>query len=479
MDSVRQQYELLLRDVLDGRASDDERDEFMRLLVENPPFAEEFAAELSIHSLLQWHSEDVIGDLVATGLSGLDHGDLALQSFAGASDAKEPPVGEPLAFDSRARRWTWAWSAAAALVIVAAGLAWTSISGSRISRLAVAEIVSKEGVVWSDDSTALADQQYVVPGKLKSSSGVFTLKFRSGANVQVVGPATLDVQSDMLVGLERGQATARITEASKGFTLTTPLVNVVDQGTEFGVAIGDDGKTDVIVFEGKVDVHKNVDAAAKMTRLVQGEAVRFDPETPAAMDRLMQVRLDAKGGWWSTDHPDFSERVINEVRDNIPPSDGSRYFCYQVTFHGLEDDGFAYADHPHQWNGLTAKGLPAFLRGADYVKTFNDYRYLNDFEMTIKLSTPANLYVFFDDRVPTPAWLKDQFEDTGVDIGLDEGTHPECPDHTIGVGGGNSIDNVFSVWRRRCLDSTPVTLGPVGKTNEARAMYGIAATRLD
>jgi hypothetical protein len=53
------------------------------------------------------------------------------------------------------------------------------------------------------------------------------------------------------------------------------------------------------------------------------------------------------------------------------------------------------------------------------------------------------------------------------------------PDHDLAVGGGNSIDNVFSVWRRRCVDGEPVRLGPVGPTNEARAMYGVAATPLE
>jgi hypothetical protein len=202
------------------------------------------------------------------------------------------------------------------------------------------------------------------------------------------------------------------------------------------------------------------------------------------MGRLMQLQRDVKGGWWSDGHLDFAGRVIKEVRDNIPPSDGSKYFCYQITYYGLVDDAAAYADrHPHQWNGLTAKGLPDFLRGADYVKTFNDYRYMTDIEMTIELSRAANLYIFFDDRVAPPEWLKKQFENTGVRIGLDEGPWEGILDHANAVGGGNSIDNVFSVWRRRCEQPCAVVLGGMGEMrgNEptGRAMYGIAATPLD
>ena len=119
------------------------------------------------------------------------------------------------------------------------------------------------------------------------------------------------------------------------------------------------------------------------TRLIQGQAARVDREGDHPADhagrsqstrQLVDRRLSCH---WHQCH--------QEVRDNIPPSDGSQYFCYQINYHGLADDVFAYADDPHQWNGLTAAGLPEFLRGADYVKTFNDYRYMNDFQMTVIL----------------------------------------------------------------------------------------------
>lgn len=90
-----------------------------------------------------------------------------------------------------------------------------------------------------------------------------------------------------------------------------------------------------------------------------------------------------------------------------------------------------------------------------------------DLEMVVTLRKPANLYIFFDDRVPTPDWLASQFEDTGVDIGLDEGKHELTPDFEVAVGGGNSIDRIFSVWRRcRCVDLAPIRLGPVGPTSK-------------
>jgi hypothetical protein len=104
--------------------------------------------------------------------------------------------------------------------------------------------------------------------------------------------------------------------------------------------------------------------------------------------------------------------------------------------------------------------------------------------------------VFFDDRVETPDWLKADFEDTGVDIGLDEGPWlmeldeeaRKLDTNTTAAGGGNSVDNVFSVWRRRCPNGGTVALGHGGEWGidrpglsgkGGRTMYGIAATPLD
>ena len=82
--------------------------------------------------------------------------------------------------------------------------------------------------------------------------------------------------------------------------------------------------------------------------------------------------------------------------------------------------------------------------------------------------------------MPPPDWLTEQFEKTGVDIGLDEGPWtPGDTKHATGVGGGVSIENVFSVWQRRCEKPDTITLGAMGRKPGARAMYGIAAQPLE
>lgn len=476
----------LLDFVLEGSCTDGQRGVFAQLIEQHQELTPGLAEEVFIHSLLQWQSEDVPSYLADMApLANMDSE--SNLSSAGREfsqvlhDQPDSALKKDVAHFSteRSHRKTgiWLWAVAAALIVGFVAL-WQIAGRFQARGGAIAEIVDQDQVAWSTGTTALEDRNLVVPGRLQTASGSFTMRFRSGPTVRISGAASMMIESDMLIHLDRGQATARVPEQAKGFAIKTPVVDVIDQGTEFGVAARENGFTDVIVFEGKVDLEDSISDTGLAKRLIRGEAARID--RLGSVERIMHVGRDQLGAWWTADYPPSTEvNLIQEVRDNIPPSDGSKYYCYQITCHGLIDDADAYVDHPHQWNGLTREGLPRFLLGADYVKTFNDYRYLNDFEMVIRLAQPSNLYIFFDDRVPTPAWLQNEFEDTGVDIGLDEGPWEGIPDHTNAVGAGNSIDNVFSVWRRSCLDGKPVRLGPVGESSEARAMYGIATTPLE
>jgi hypothetical protein len=242
---------------------------------------------------------------------------------------------------------------------------------------------------------------------------------------------------------------------------------------------GGNSETDVVIFEGAVDVKPTGGPENVCKRLVQGQAARVNRD--GAINRIAEVRGDTKNGWSTASGASAPSSVFASVRDNIPSTGGTDYFYFcQVTPGGMQEDAKAYVEsRPHQWNGLTATGLPDFLRGADLCHTFNDYRYMSDFEMIVTLARPASLYVFFDDRVPTPDWLHERFEDTGVKIGLDEGPDQGIPDHRTAVGPGNSIDNVFTVWRRRCRAGEAVRIGAMGTRADARAMYGVAAKALD
>ena len=187
---------------------------------------------------------------------------------------------------------------------------------------------------------------------------------------------------------------------------------------------------------------------------------------------------------------DRQSDLIASVSDNLQSSETSKY--YRIIGGGFTEDCRAFVDRLHEWNGLDAQGIPAFLRGGDYVMTFNDDK-LRTVQIALELSRPSNVYVLMDDRVPPPDWLLSGFVDTGSDVGLD--SHIVADDESqfmegqlyAALGPGKSIDRVFSVWRRDVPDATVVELGAlraddlgnVDPYSVKQSMYGIVVTPLD
>lgn len=455
-DEPRRRLEDILDQVIEQGADAPLCNELDGLIKSNPVLLEEIADQLRIHSFLEWQSHDAAATL---GLADLE-GEPQLLNIHAA----------PRAFPLLRRRRPLV---AAAVLLVATGLLVAKFySMQPATNAVVAEVVDDAQVAWSESTDALANRKEVGSGLIEFESGTLTLRFRSGATLRTIGPASMRIHSDMLVYLDRGQATAHVPKWARGFTVETSGAQIVDMGTKFGVVARSAGKTDVVVFDGEVHVRPTAVKGSDQKQLFQGEAVRVGAK--GIMDRIVQVRRDSRGQGWSTGSSAGDAGVIGSIRDNLRGSNSPKY--YEVTTRGLADDVLAYVDRPHQWNGIDREGLPPLLRHADYVRTFNEDKYTGELEITVELLKPAMLYILFDNRVPSPAWLKTDFKDTDVDVGLDEGPWtPGDPALRTTAGSGNSIDSVFSVWAKKCEQPGPVRLGPVGPSAEARAMYGIAA----
>ncbi len=93
-------------------------------------------------------------------------------------------------------------------------------------------------------------------GDYQFQSGNIELEFRSGAQTLLEGPAHFTIENDMRLVLHKGRIRALIPEQAIGFTVLTSEVDIIDLGTEFGVAVDEDQKTEVHVFSGKVELHE-------------------------------------------------------------------------------------------------------------------------------------------------------------------------------------------------------------------------------
>jgi ferric-dicitrate binding protein FerR (iron transport regulator) len=443
----------LLDVVLDGSATDTQCKEFSRLVEQHVELRGMVVEQLRIHSLLQWHQLDNLQTLPPAALDGPE-----------------------MELSSAPRRYWRSIAvgsfAAAAILLIVSLWSWHFGRHTTSGTDVLATVISQKDVRWMGSTTALHKGGQISAGTLEIGAGDLMIEFQSGVKLWTGGSAVLEIASDNLVRLKRGQATARVPHWARGFTIETSGVKVVDLGTEFGVAAGDHDTTDVVVFEGEVDLKLvSSELPAFKRRLIQGEAARISSQ--GEMQRIFQVRRDATGSRWWIGAPPDDDCVIRAVWDNLGASKSASY--YQVVPHGFGEDRLAYVDHPHEWNGLTHDGLPEFLVGADYVRTVNDYRYRKDLVIHVEIAHDAMLYVFLDNRVKVPKWLKEGYTDTGYDIGLDETAWLGNPDFSTAVGPGESIDNTFSVWQRPCSRDEVLTLGPLEFGSEARAMYGLAA----
>jgi hypothetical protein len=276
-----------------------------------------------------------------------------------------------------------------------------------------------------------------------------------------------------------GKVTARIAKGAEGFSVMTPRGTVIDLGTEFGIEVNEMGATDLVVFQGAVnfDYVSQDEGPARRQRLHTGEGMHLDASGTAS--RIVSI-TDQR---YSDAPPRSSIRppVITAVRDNIQ-RDAWNY--YEIVQAGMQEDAKAFADREeHEWNGVTSEGMPSYLLGGDYVKTFNNDKVKNAIEITVKLDRAAKLYILFDKRIPAPAWLKNGFRDTGDEIGVDEGVYVVdgvwYTKHHPGVGPGVSIDHVSSIWVRDVKGPCCVKLGPTESTTVDINMYGIVAVPVD
>lgn len=311
--------------------------------------------------------------------------------------------------------------------------------------------------------------------------GLVEMQLAGGTIGQLQAPVILQLLSQNRVRLLRGKIKVHVPARTDGFTVETPSAEVVDLGTEFSVEAAETG-TDLVVYGGKVDlkVPHNGSGASRPTvtskQFTAGQAVRVDLN--GTLSRIMNVKSSAYPS--ALDRPK-QPQVITSVVDNIRRDDVWAY--YEIVWGGMAEDANAFVDRFHQWNGADASGIPTYLVGGDYVKTFNDDKMADEYQIEVDLARPATLYVLLDTRASPPQWLTDSFTNTGDRIGIDETHHHRPgPTNTLEAGPGNSIDRLYSIWKMDVPAGGRVVLGPNGKSPTPalwnNSMYGIVAVPL-
>ncbi|MCC7084991.1 MAG: FecR domain-containing protein [Pirellulales bacterium] len=444
--------------LLDRVDQDDRGGQVAEMLITHPELIDCYLQQLRVHSLLEWS----LGGRAALG-SDEPPFECSLVDAASPTPATTSVAGR------RTTARTILWSSVAVIALVVVGILYQP----SVQPPVVGQLIAVGDIQWAESTAPLQVGASVRQGVLESTSGSCALRLTSGVELACDDAFRLRIVSGMHVKLERGSLRANVPDGAHGFSVDTPDMVLVDRGTEFGVKTRSGHNTKVVVFRGEVDVlAKDVADGGAPRRLVQGEAVQLVAGSEV-LDRVPQVISAGVAHTWSTAD---DVAALFSIRDNIRASDSLKY--YNIVAGGLHEDVPAWVDRLHEWNGTTAAGMPEFIRGADYVKTFNDDRYNPSFKMYVTVHRPAMLYIFVDNRIDKlPDWLVNIFEDTGEDLGLDESYRP--PSRVKSARGpGKSIDSTFSIWRRKVSQPAEFEFGSM-QSLPSFGMYALAAKPLD
>ncbi len=237
----------LVEAMVDGTATLEVRDRLEARLRAEPAAQQFYVAYLDLHSFLQWRTRGEAG----TGSEAVGC------KPSGASDL---PDGLRPAASSR-----WSRVAIAASLLVGVGLL-TALFFRHAPEEggppdlpdappgSVAVLIDNSNTVWEKDMTLPTETGSALPpGRLKLKSGVVELALRGGGEVLLEGPADLDVRAADRAFLHRGKLVAQVPQGSRGLEIGTPQLVVTDVGGECGLLSGEEGQTEVHVFDGRVE----------------------------------------------------------------------------------------------------------------------------------------------------------------------------------------------------------------------------------
>lgn len=175
-----------------------------------------------------------------------------------------PPVpGETTPVAARWRvNGRWSHAAAAAIAVLLSSAVWFTLQRAPVA----AVLVKAQSCKWGNSALPTLEGSNLAPGTLELVEGMATLRFRSGAEVVMEAPVSLEILSPMEARVRRGTVVADVPPQAKGFTIHTPDTTIVDYGTRFGVSAGDDGKCLVHVIEGLVEVNRKGRSEVKTLR---------------------------------------------------------------------------------------------------------------------------------------------------------------------------------------------------------------------
>jgi ferric-dicitrate binding protein FerR (iron transport regulator) len=208
-----------------------------------------------------------------------------------------------------------AWLAAAAAVVLLGALGWTQLSRPRV----IATLVSGENAAW-ESSLPTAPGSALTAGYLKLTSGIATIRFRSGAQMILEAPSHVVLKTAMRGQLLAGSAVFDVPPSAHGFVMEAPGGYAVDHGTQFAVRVdGAENTSRFEVLKGEISVHQPTTGQSVRLNGRQGAAITgevlstFDGanQEPPVAESPAYLRVGTNGRATYVIHNDRRGKWIN------------------------------------------------------------------------------------------------------------------------------------------------------------------------
>ncbi|MCF6312257.1 MAG: FecR family protein [Verrucomicrobiales bacterium] len=195
--------------------------------------------------------ESVVKEVLESIRLGNESPDITEEVMAEIRGDSEPVEGKVIRFFAW-RRWGSA-AAAVAAIAVAALVALSLMFNAQDHKEGLATLTHVIGAKWQGELPLNAGDE-LAKGRIHLLSGVARLDFANGVRVTLEGPTDFELIAVDEMRLHAGNLAAHVPPEGIGFLVHTEQAEVVDLGTTFGITVDANGKTEVAVFEGKVEV---------------------------------------------------------------------------------------------------------------------------------------------------------------------------------------------------------------------------------
>jgi len=233
----------------------------------------------------------------------------------------------------------------------------TSFTETKPEALVVASLVRHTG------SISLPLDREINAGEFSLQSGYAELMLNNGVQLTLEAPITLDFKNVDLVHVLQGNLVANVPEQAIGFTVLTPSSEIIDLGTEFAIAVDENGASEVHVIKGEVKargLHEK-----QFVNLFKDDARAFDVHQQISIIKSDPKRFRRSLPGKSAANPDFLHWSFDDQSSiTVASGQGFDVAAFSGQLKSLNDGNGPIYENGQFGQALFFNGQDAFVETA-------------------------------------------------------------------------------------------------------------------